>query len=110
MSSDKIANLTATSFDLTVLESDVPVLVDFWADWCAPCKAAMPRIERIADKYGDGVRVVKLNIDDHQAIAVRFNVMSIPTFMLFVDGEVRTSGLGVASLDDIEEEIENIIG
>ncbi len=76
------------TFDEIVLKSDVPVLVDFWAPWCAPCRIIAPVLEEIAQEYGGRVKVVKLNTDQNPQLAVRYNVMSIPTLLLFRNGQV----------------------
>ena len=83
-----VASITDDSFDAEVLASDKPVLVDFWADWCGPCKQVAPTFEALAEEMGDKVKVVKLNIDDHPLSAGRFGVRGLPTFMIFEGGQV----------------------
>ena len=80
--------LTAENFDEQVLRSGKPVLVDFWTDWCAPCKMIAPILEEIAAEYGDRLTVAKLNADDHPEIAQRYGVLGFPTLNLYRDGEV----------------------
>lgn len=90
-----MGNLTSVNdqdFDAVVLDSDRPVLVDFWADWCNPCKILEPHLEAIASEEGERLRIVKMNLDENPRTADRFGVMSIPTMLLFVDG-VETSRL-----------------
>ena len=82
-----VETLSTATFDETVASSDLPVLVDFWAEWCGPCKAIAPILDEIATEHGDRVRVAKLNVDDNPDIARRFDVMSIPTLILFKDGQ-----------------------
>ena len=78
-----VTEVTDNNFQAEVLESEVPVLVDFWAPWCGPCRMVSPVVEEIADERGDALKVVKMNIDENQETAIKFNVMSIPTLMLF---------------------------
>ena len=89
-----ITNLTNDTFQKEVLESDVPVLVDFWAPWCGHCVNLAPTIDEIADDYDGKVKVCKLNIDDEQEIALQYGVMSIPTVAKFEGGEVKAKTMG----------------
>ncbi|MDX6422572.1 MAG: thioredoxin 1, partial [Gaiellaceae bacterium] len=79
--------VTTQTFEQEVLKSDQPVIVDFWAEWCGPCHAVAPVLEKIADERKDELKVVKVNIDEEQEIAMRFGIVSIPTIMIFKDGE-----------------------
>ena len=92
--SDKIDTLTDATFDEHVKSSDVPVLVDFWAEWCGPCKMISPVLEEIAEEQAGKIRIGKLNIDDNLDVTRRFEVMSIPTLLLFKDGEVQKRIVG----------------
>ena len=92
--SEKIETLTDATFDENVKGSDVPVLVDFWAEWCGPCKMITPVLEEIADEQAGKVRIAKLNIDDNLDVTRRFDVMSIPTLILFKDGEPQARLVG----------------
>jgi thioredoxin 1 len=83
----KAVQLNDTTFDSTVASG--PVLVDFWAEWCGPCKAVAPILDEIADEKADALTIAKVNVDDHPALAQRFEVMSIPTLLLFKDGQVQ---------------------
>ncbi|HJO03471.1 MAG TPA: thioredoxin [Acidobacteriota bacterium] len=99
--SDSIIELTTENFDNEVLQSDVPVLVDFWAVWCAPCRMIAPVVEELADSYAGKVKVAKLNVDDHGDVATRYNVRGIPTLLLFHGGEVQDQMVGTGSRDSI---------
>jgi thioredoxin 1 len=85
---------TESTFEQEVLKSDKPVIVDFWAEWCGPCHAVSPILERIVDERGDELRLVKVNIDEEPALAMRFGVQSIPTMILFKDGEAAAFAIG----------------
>lgn len=88
MASNAVLTLTDANFDRDVLQSDVPVLVDFWATWCAPCKAIMPLIDAVATEYAGKVKVGKVNVDDNPATPGKYGVRGIPTLILFKDGKV----------------------
>ena len=88
---------TEENFDAPVLGSDTPVLVDFYADWCGPCKMMMPVVEKMAEAYDGKIKIGKLNVDENNAIAGKYGVMSIPSFMVFKNGEVVNSSTGAMS-------------
>ena len=102
-----VTTLSDTTFDETVAADGAPVLVDFWAEWCGPCKMIAPILEEIAEEQGDAVTIAKLNVDEAGDIARRFEVMSIPTLILFQNGEPVKRIVGAkpkqALLDDIAE-------
>jgi thioredoxin 1 len=104
--SGAVTEVTDNNFQAEVIESEVPVLVDFWAPWCGPCRRVSPIVEEIASEKGDDLKVVKVNIDDNQQTAVKFNVMSIPTLMLFRHGEVKKTVIGAYPKRKLEEELE----
>ncbi|HON92655.1 MAG TPA: thioredoxin [Sedimentisphaerales bacterium] len=87
MAAGKTIEITDESFESEVLGSDIPVLVDYWAPWCGPCRMAAPVLEKIADEYEGRLKVCKVNIDDNRQIAMQYHIMSIPTMLLFKDGE-----------------------
>jgi thioredoxin 1 len=95
--SDKIVHLTDDSFENEVLKSGEPVLVDYWAEWCGPCKMIAPVLDEIADEYDGKLKVGKLNIDDNPDTPPRYGIRGIPTLMLFKDGEVEATKVGAVS-------------
>lgn len=101
-----VMELTESSFDSSVLKSDKPVLVDFWAIWCGPCRQVAPIVESLATKWGDKATVAKLNVDDAQSIAERYGIMSIPTLMLFKNGQIVERVVGVAPQAALEKKFE----
>jgi thioredoxin len=101
-----VTEVTDNNFDAEVLEAEVPVLVDFWAPWCGPCRRVSPVVEEIADERGDALKVVKMNIDDNQETAIKFNIMSIPTLMVFKHGQVAKTVIGAYPKHKLEQELE----
>ena len=98
-----VKSITTENFAEEVLNSNVPVLVDFWASWCNPCKMMAPVIEQISIEVGDKVKVCKVNVDENTELATEYNVMSIPTFLIFQNGNVVASTIGVQDKNDIME-------
>ena len=94
--SDAIVHVSDASFEQDVLSSDVPVLVDFWAEWCGPCKMIAPALEEISEEMGEQVKIAKLHIDENQNMAMKYGVRSIPTLILFKDGEPVSTQIGAA--------------
>lgn len=94
MASDNVFNVNDAEFQTKVLDSDTPVLVDFWATWCAPCKAIAPVLDQLADEYGGKFKVAKVDIDQNRAIAMKYNVRSIPTLVMIKGGEAIGSITG----------------
>ena len=102
MASDNVVTLTADNFDSEVLQSVNPVLVDFWAEWCGPCKMIGPMIDQLADENDGKATIGKGNIDEHQQLAVQYNVQSIPTLLLFKGGQVVEQAVGARSKADLQ--------
>ena len=98
-------NITKNNFEQEVLHSDKPVLIDFWASWCGPCRMLSPVISEIAEEYGDKVKVCKVNVDEEGDLAAVFNVMSIPMLVVMKDGKVTNSAVGVRPKAQIVEMI-----
>ena len=97
--------VTEASFDQEVLKSDKPVIVDFWAEWCGPCHAVSPILDRIAEERADELRLVKVNIDEEQGLAERYGIASIPTIVLFKDGEPAAAAIGAQPKGAIEKQL-----
>ena len=95
--------VTQTTFDEEVLQSDTPVLVDFWAEWCGPCHAVAPVLDKIVEERPGELKLVKVNIDEEQELASRYGVMSIPTMILFKDGEPSAAVIGAQPKGAIEQ-------
>ncbi len=94
-------NITSENFEQEVLKSDVPVLVDFWASWCGPCKMMAPVVEKIAEEMQGKAKVCKVNVDEEADLAMQYGIMSIPTFLVFKEGKVANSTIGVQDKEDI---------
>jgi len=95
--SDNIIHVSDDSFEQEVLQSEKPVLIDYWAEWCGPCKMIAPVLEEVASEYSDKIRVAKLNIDENPATPPKYGIRGIPTLMLFKNGEVEATKVGAVS-------------
>jgi thioredoxin 1 len=106
--SEAIIELTADNFEAEVLKSETPVLVDFWAEWCAPCRMLAPTIEQVASDYGDRIKVGKLNVDHFGDIAARYQIRGIPTILVFHRGEVHDQMVGAGSKENIVRMVDKV--
>ncbi|MCM1049303.1 MAG: thioredoxin [Clostridiales bacterium] len=97
---------TNDNFEKEVLGADIPVFVDFYADWCGPCKMMAPIVEKLAEKYEGKLKVGKCNVDEESTIAVKYRIMSIPTMMIFINGEAKETVVGAVSQGELENLIE----
>tara|TARA_S200000501_G_scaffold90923_1_gene84190 strand:+ start:442 stop:768 length:327 start_codon:yes stop_codon:yes gene_type:complete len=101
--SDNVKEISSENFNQEVLESELPVLVDFWAEWCGPCKQLAPTVEDVATEMVGSIKVCKMDVDSNQDIAVQFGVRSIPTLLIFKNGEVASTQIGAISKQQLEE-------
>ncbi len=104
--SEHVKEVTDQSFDEEVLQSQQPVLVDFWAAWCAPCRMLAPTMDQVAAEYAGKAKIVKLNVDDNVETSGRYNIRGIPTLLLFKDGELKEQIVGATSKDHISRLID----
>ncbi|MCC6036715.1 MAG: thioredoxin [Armatimonadota bacterium] len=107
-----VKEVDKTNFEQEVLQSDIPVMVDFWAPWCVPCRVIAPLVERLAEQYAGRLKVAKLNVDENHELAIRYQVMSIPTLIFFKNGQVIDRIIGVPREPErvIVQKIEEVIG
>ncbi|MCH9028974.1 MAG: thioredoxin TrxA [Bacteroidetes bacterium] len=107
--SEKIIQLTDDSFEADVLQSDKPVLVDFWAEWCGPCKMIAPIVEEIAVEFEGKAKIGKLDVDSNQQTSINYGVRSIPTLLIFKDGEVKETIIGAVPKAKVVEKLNSVI-
>jgi thioredoxin 1 len=108
--SDQVVHTSDGSFETDVVNAERPVLLDFWAEWCGPCKAIAPLLDDIANDYGDRLQVAKINIDENPLTAPKYNIRSIPTLLLFKDGTVAAQQVGAVSKAQITAFLDQHIG
>jgi thioredoxin 1 len=108
MASDKVATFTDDNFEAEVLKSTQPVLVDFWAEWCQPCKLLGPTIDKLANEYDGKVKVGKMDMDSNRDVAIKYGISNIPTVILFKDGEVATKLVGLRKEAEFKEAIDKL--
>lgn len=107
--SEHVTDVSDNSFETDVLQSDKPVLVDFWAAWCAPCRMLAPTVEAVAEKYTTNARVVKLNVDENPSVSQRYGIKGIPTLILFKNGKEEERVVGATSKEAISRMLEKHI-
>ncbi|HBC58405.1 MAG TPA: thiol reductase thioredoxin [Gammaproteobacteria bacterium] len=107
--SDNIINITDSSFEQDVLHSETPVLVDYWAEWCGPCKMIGPILEQVADEYAGKITIAKLNIDENPNTPPKYGIRGIPTLMVFKKGEVEATKVGALSKSQLTDFIDSVV-
>ncbi len=105
MSEDAVIELSDSDFEGEVIKSDIPVLVDFWAPWCGPCKAMAPTVSKISQDFAGRIKVGKINVDENQQTSVKFGIRSIPTLLVFKDGEIVDQIIGAVSQSELEQSV-----
>jgi thioredoxin len=108
MASPLIVTLTQENFTQQVLQSPAPVLVDFWAEWCGPCKMIAPLLDELADEYDGKIKIGKVNIDEHQGLAAEYGVRAIPTLLVFNKGQVAEQMIGAKSKRDLKASLDRV--
>ena len=107
---ERVVTINENDFDSTVLGSNIPVFVDFYADWCGPCRMIAPTIEALSEEYEGKVKFVKINVDNNQQLAMKYDIMSIPTSMLFENGTVKDSLIGAYPASAYRQRIDQALG
>jgi thioredoxin 1 len=109
MASDKVVSISSSDFESEVLQSGKPVLVDFWAEWCGPCRMLAPLLDEIAEEQADKVKIVKVDVDREQSLAAQFGIQSIPTLLIFKNGEKRDQIVGLTSKKILVEKLHALV-
>ena len=104
-----VVHVTESNFEEEVVNSDVPVLVDFWAEWCGPCKMIAPILDEIAKEYGEKIKICKIDVDSNPEIAPKFGIRGIPTLIMFKDGNAESTKVGAVSKSQLVEFVDEII-
>ena len=110
MSSEAIKHISDASFEADVLQSGTPVLVDYWAEWCGPCKAIAPILEEVAKDYGSRIQIAQMNLDENRDVAAKVGIRGIPTLMLFKDGQLAATKVGALSKSQLTSFLEGHLG
>ena len=98
-----LTHTTDKTFDQDVLQSNIPVLLDFWAEWCGPCKMIGPLLGELSEEYADKIKIIKLNVDENNNVPIKYGVRSIPTLILFKDGQVQAQHIGAAAKGQLKQ-------
>jgi thioredoxin 1 len=109
MAADTILEFTDQNFETDVIQSELPVLVDFWAEWCQPCRMLTPTIEELANEYEGRLKVGKVDVDNNREVALKFGVMNIPTVFIFKGGEMQKKFVGLVSKDEYKSAIDELV-
>ncbi len=109
MAAENIQNLDSASFEGAITNSDKPVLIDFWAPWCGPCKAIAPILDELAGELGDKVSIGKVNVDENQEIAGKYGIRAIPTLLIFQGGEIKEQIVGMTSKADLSAKLQALV-
>ena len=109
MAAENVVILTDANFDTEVTNAEQPVLIDFWAEWCGPCRMVAPIVDSLAADYDGRVKVAKLNVDENPQVSRRFNIRSIPTLLLFKDGELKETAIGLRPKPQLEQLLDRYV-